>query len=61
MLPTLTYESSWMTEDLRIFRRSARRFIENEFAPHQPRWRRRLRPDAAAWTKAGAAGLLLTG
>ena len=60
MLPPLTYESPWMTEDLRIFRRSARRFIENEFAPHQPRWRRQLRPDAEAWTKAGATGLLLT-
>ena len=60
MMPPLTYESPWMTEDLRMFRRTARRFIENEFVPHQPGWRQRLRPDAEAWTKAGAIGLLLT-
>ena len=59
-MPPLTYESPWVTEDLRIFRKTARRFIENEFAPHQPRWRGQLRPDAEAWTKAGAIGLLLT-
>ena len=60
MMPPLTYESPWITEDLRIFRRTTRRFLENEFAPHQPRWRSQLRPDADAWTKAGAIGLLLT-
>ena len=60
MMATLAYESPWMTDDLRMFRRSARRFIENEFAPHQPRWRDQLRPDAEAWTKAGGIGLLLT-
>ena len=42
-----------------MFRRTARRFIQNEFVPHQPRWRQQLRPDAEAWTKAGAIGLLL--
>ena len=60
MMPSLTYESPWMTDDLRMFRRSVRRFIENEFAPHQPRWRHQLRPDAEAWTQAGGIGLLLT-
>ena len=26
--------SSWMNEELRIFRRSVRRFVETELAPH---------------------------
>ena len=60
MMPPLTYESPWVTEDLRIFRGAARRFIENEFAPQQQHWREQLRPDAEAWIKAGATGLLLT-
>jgi acyl-CoA dehydrogenase len=60
MMPPLSYESPWVTEDLRIFRKTARRFVENEFVPHQARWRSQLRPDAEAWTKAGAIGLLLT-
>jgi acyl-CoA dehydrogenase len=60
MMASVTPESSWMSDDLRMFRRTVARFIENEFAPHQPRWRQQLRPDAEAWTKAGAIGLLLT-
>lgn len=60
MTPAPACESPWMTEDLRIFRTSARRFIQNEFAPQQARWRQQLRPDPGAWSKAGAAGLLLT-
>ena len=51
--------SSWMNEELRIFRRSVRRFVETELAPHQARWRAQHRPDAEAWTAAGRAGTAL--
>ena len=55
-----TYESSWMNDDLRMFRRTVRQFIEKEFAPHQEGWRIQQRPAADAWTRAGEVGLLLT-
>jgi len=47
------------SEALEAFRRTARRFVQKEFAPHQARWRARHRPDAHAWSLAGRAGLLL--
>src|SRR5215208_4868263 len=53
--------SPWMNEELRIFRRSVRRFVETELAPHEPRWRAQHRPDAEAWAAAGPAGMLLPG
>src|SRR3954466_1833914 len=54
-------QPSWMNEELRIFRRSVRRFVETELAPHEPRWRAQHRPDAEAWAAAGRAGMLLPG
>src|SRR5271165_596551 len=54
------YLSPWMNEELRMFRKTAARFIREEFLPHEPRWREQHRPDADAWTKSGATGLLLT-
>ena len=56
----MTYESPWMNDELRMFRKTVHSFIQEEFSPHQTRWRKQHRPDADAWTKAGAAGLLLT-
>lgn len=56
----MTRESCWMTDDLRIFRRTARHFIEKEFAPQQDCWRKDQRPADDAWTKAGNLGLLLS-
>jgi acyl-CoA dehydrogenase len=53
------YQSAWMNEDVRMFRKTVRQFIQNEFVPHQARWREQHRPDASAWTDAGRAGLLL--
>ena len=52
-------ESSWMNEELRIYRSTVRRFIENEFIPNQARWRQQQYPDIDAWTKAGKVGILL--
>jgi len=52
-------ESSWMNDELRMFRATVRQFIQKEFVPHQPRWRQQQRPDADAWTQAGRTGMLL--
>ena len=54
------YESSWHNEELTLFRKQVRRFVQEEFVPHEPRWREQHRPDTEAWTKAGATGILLT-
>src|SRR5271157_2246932 len=59
-MPTVTYQSPWMDDELRMFRKTVRRFIQEELAPHQTRWRQQHRPDAEAWAKAGATGILLT-
>lgn len=56
----MAYESSWMTDELRMFRRTARHFVEKEFVPQQDCWRKDQRPADDAWAKAGEAGLLLT-
>jgi acyl-CoA dehydrogenase len=58
-MTSISYESPWMSEETRIFRRTVRRFIEKELAPHQERWAEQGCPDSEAWTKAGTAGLLL--
>src|SRR2546430_16401154 len=52
-------ESPWMNDELRMFRATVHQFIQKEFLPHQARWREQQRPDAEAWTQAGATGLLL--
>ena len=49
-----------MNDDLRMFRKSVREFIQKEFVPYQGRWREQHRPDSEAWTAAGATGILLT-
>jgi acyl-CoA dehydrogenase len=58
-MPSATYVSPWANDDVRMFRRTVRQFIDKEFLPREPRWREQRRPDADAWTKAGRAGLLL--
>jgi acyl-CoA dehydrogenase len=54
-----SYRSPWMTDELRIFRATLRKFMQKEFVPHQAHWRYQHRPDSEAWTGAGAIGLLL--
>jgi acyl-CoA dehydrogenase len=49
-----------MTEQHEVFRKSVRQFIQQEFAPHDERWRQQHHPDRDAWRKAGAMGMLLT-
>jgi acyl-CoA dehydrogenase len=53
------YESPWMNEELRMYRKALRAFIQEEFVPCQAKWREQHRPDAEAWKKAGETGLLL--
>jgi len=48
-----------MSDDLRMFRKTVRQFIQQEFVPHQSCWREQHRPDAEAWTAAGGYGILL--
>ncbi len=59
-MSSCAYQSPWMTDDVRLFRKTVRQFIEEAFVPHQDRWREQQRPDAEAWTAAGGAGILLT-
>jgi len=54
------YRSPWMNEELDLFRKTVRRFLQEEFVPHEARWREQHKPDAEAWTKAGETGILLT-
>jgi acyl-CoA dehydrogenase len=58
-MPSGTYQSAWVDDEVRMFRDSVRHFIQREFAPQQARWREQRYPDAEAWTAAGEAGLLL--
>ena len=53
------YESPWMNEELRMYRKALREFIQEEFVPKQAKWREQHRPDLEAWKQAGATGMLL--
>src|SRR4029077_10529217 len=53
------YESPWMNDELRMFRKTVRELIQEEFLPRQAKWREQHRPDAEAWKQAGQTGLLL--
>jgi len=55
-----SYKSPWMDDELAIFRSSVRRFVREEFVPHEKRWREQHHIDREAWQKAGEIGLLLT-
>jgi acyl-CoA dehydrogenase len=56
---TPTYESSWNSDEVRLFRQTVRRFVVEQLTPQQARWREQHHADAGAWTEAGALGLLL--
>lgn len=49
-----------MNDDLEVFRKTVRRFLQETFVPAQARWRQQHSPDAEAWTAAGEVGILLT-
>ena len=53
------YQSPWLADnELRILQDAATRFFEQEFVPHNDRWREQGEVDRDAWLKAGEAGLL---
>jgi len=58
-MSSATYQSAWSDAEARMFRNTARLFVQKEFVPRHARWCEQHFPDAEAWTKAGAAGLLL--
>jgi acyl-CoA dehydrogenase len=49
-----------MNDELRMFRKSTREFIQKELVPQQAHWREQHRPDTEAWKAVGAMGLLLS-
>ena len=49
-----------MNDELRVFRATVRRFVQEKLVPHQARWRQQHHPDAEAWTEAGGIDILLT-
>ena len=53
------YESPWMNEELGMYRKSVREFIQEEFVPLQAKWREQHHPGVEAWKLAGQTGLLL--
>lgn len=53
-----TCESPWMDVELSLFRETVRRFVVNEMAPHDARWRAQHRLDREIWRRLGAEGLL---
>jgi acyl-CoA dehydrogenase len=55
----IAYQSPWMDDELRIFRKTVRRFIQEQFVPHQARWREQHHPDPEAWMEMGKVGILL--
>jgi acyl-CoA dehydrogenase len=55
-----SYQSPWVTDDVRIFRKTVRQFVQEEFVPHQARWRDEHHPGADAWARAGEVGILLS-
>lgn len=58
-MPSAAYESAWVSDEVRLFRKTVRQFIQREFTPHQARWRQQQHADPDAWTKAGGIGMLL--
>jgi acyl-CoA dehydrogenase len=55
----LAYESPWASDEIRLFRKTIRQFIQDELAPRQARWREQQHADPEAWIKAGTIGMLL--
>ena len=53
------YRSPWRDADLDIFRDNVRRFIAEEIAAHDAKWRDQKHVDRSVWLKAGELGILL--
>ena len=55
----MTYRSSWMTEELDVFRDQFRKFLAKDLAPHAETWRNQKMVDRSAWRALGEMGALL--
>lgn len=55
----MTYRSSWMTEELDVFRDQFRKFLAKDLAPHAETWRHQKMVDRSAWRALGEMGALL--
>jgi acyl-CoA dehydrogenase len=55
----MAYRSSWMTEELDVFRDQFRRFLAKDLAPRAEEWRKNKITDRDAWRGLGAMGALL--
>src|SRR5580692_2417771 len=53
------YRSSWMTEELDVFRDQFRRFLARDLTPHAEKWRKQKMVDRSAWRALGEMGALL--
>ncbi len=58
MLNAALAQGSYVTDELRMFQETARRFMETEVGPNVARWDEQGCVDRDLWTKAGALGLL---
>jgi acyl-CoA dehydrogenase len=58
MLNALLAQGSYVTDELRMFQETARRFMQTEVGPHVARWDEQGCVDRELWNKAGALGLL---
>ena len=52
------YQSPWLDDDLRTFRDTVSRFIDQEMLPHDARWRAQHHVDRETWRRVGEMGLL---
>jgi acyl-CoA dehydrogenase len=55
----MEYRSSWMTEELDLFRDQFRKFLAKDLAPHAEKWRHQKMVDRSAWRALGEMGALL--
>ena len=55
----MQYRSSWMTEELDVFRDQFRKFLAKDLAPHAEKWREQKMVDRSAWRALGEMGALL--
>ena len=55
----MIYRSSWMTEELDVFRDQFRKFLAADLAPHAEEWREQKMVDRSAWKALGDMGALL--
>ena len=55
----MQYRSSWMTEELDVFRDQFRKFLAKDLAPHAAKWRDQKMVDRSAWRALGEMGALL--